>query len=127
MVLMLPLTLKSTKGMLEMQRVQPEMRRLQQQYKGDRQKLNEEMMKLYQEHKINPLGGCLPLLLQAPVFFMLYRVLHELTYQPSPGANFQPKYLDSGTSLYKALSSTNEMIALWLDLSKSALTELSDS
>ena len=52
------------------------MKRLQQQYKGDRQKLNEEMMALYKEHKINPLGGCLPLLLQAPVFIVLYRVLH---------------------------------------------------
>ena len=59
MVLLTPLTLKSTKSMLEMQRLQPEVKRLQQQHKGDRQKLNEEMMALYKEHKINPLGGCL--------------------------------------------------------------------
>ena len=56
MVILTPLTLKSTKSMLQMQRLQPEIRRLQQQHKGDRQRLNEEMMKLYQEHKINPLG-----------------------------------------------------------------------
>ena len=61
-----PLVLKSTKGMLEMQRLQPEMRKLQQQHRGDRQKLNEEMMKLYQEHKVNPLASCLPLVLQMP-------------------------------------------------------------
>ena len=61
MVLLTPLTLKGTKSMLAMQRLQPEMKRIQQQYKGDRQKLNEELMKFYQENKINPLGGCLPL------------------------------------------------------------------
>src|SRR3954464_6952705 len=79
MILVTPLTLKSTKGMLEMQRLQPEMKRLQAQYRGDRQKLNEEMMKLYQEHKVNPLASCLPLLLQMPVFFIMYRVLRGLS------------------------------------------------
>ena len=56
MVITAPLVLKSTKGMLEMQKLQPEMKRLQNQYRGDRQKLNEEMMKLYQEHKVNPMA-----------------------------------------------------------------------
>ncbi|MGE0140542.1 MAG: YidC/Oxa1 family membrane protein insertase, partial [Ilumatobacteraceae bacterium] len=59
-----PLQLKATKGMLEMQKLQPELRKLQQEHRGDRQKLNEEMMKLYQEHKVNPLASCFPLLLQ---------------------------------------------------------------
>src|ERR1044072_8654673 len=77
-----PLTLKSTKGMLEMQRLSPEMRKLQQQYRNDRTKLNEEMMKLYQEHKVNPLASCLPLLAQMPVFIIMFRVLHGLTYKP---------------------------------------------
>ena len=93
-----------------MQRLQPEMKRLQQQYKGDRQKLNEEMMKLYQEHKINPIGGCLPLLLQAPVFIILFRVLHsstqvvmqpDRTRRPGPArtpGNFFPKYLTTRAS-----------------------------
>ena len=79
MVLLTPLTLKGTKSMLQMQRLQPEMKKIQQQYKGDRQKLNEELMKFYQENKINPLGGCLPLLIQMPVFIVLYRVLRRLT------------------------------------------------
>src|SRR3954465_16049042 len=79
MVLVTPLTLKSTKGMLEMQLLQPEMKRLQAQYRGDRQKLNEEMMKLYQEHKVNPLASCLPLLLQLPFFISLFYMLrHDL-------------------------------------------------
>jgi len=54
--------------MLEMQRLIPQLNRLQHEYRNDRLKLNEEMMKLYQEHKINPMASCVPLLAQAPVF-----------------------------------------------------------
>ena len=79
MVVLTPLTLKGTKSMLQLQKLQPEIKRLQAEHKGDRQKLNEEMMALYKENRINPLSGCLPLLLQAPVFIILYRVLHGLT------------------------------------------------
>src|SRR5215217_5671107 len=93
MILVTPLTLKSTKGMLEMQRLQPEMKRLQNQYRGDRQKLNEEMMKLYQEHKVNPLASCLPLLLQFPVFIIMFRVLHGLTHTVQGVAGFRPQYV----------------------------------
>ena len=75
MLLITPLTLKSTKGMLEMQRLQPEMRRIQSEHRGDRQKMNEAMMKLYQEHKVNPLASCLPLLAQMPIFIIMFRAL----------------------------------------------------
>jgi len=74
-VVLLPLSIKQTRSMREMQRIQPEVKKLQQKHKGDRQKLNEEMMKLYKEHGVNPFGGCLPLVLQLPVFIALYRVL----------------------------------------------------
>jgi YidC/Oxa1 family membrane protein insertase len=74
-VVLLPLTLKQLRSMQAMQRVQPKVKELQRKYKGNRQKLNEELMKLYKEHQVNPLGGCLPLLLQLPIFFALYRVL----------------------------------------------------
>jgi YidC/Oxa1 family membrane protein insertase len=141
MVLLTPLTLKGTKSMLEMQKLQPEMKRLQQQYKGDRQKLNEEMMKLYNEHKINPLGGCLPLLLQAPVFIILFRVLHKLTEVCTPEdvskgisrcvgvkpGNFGPSYLDHSTDLFRDLSSGHTMMALGIDLSRSAVNVISDN
>ena len=79
MLITAPLQLKATKGMLEMQKLQPELRKLQQEHRGDRQKLNEEMMKLYQEHKVNPLASCFPLLLQFPVFIIMFQVLHGLT------------------------------------------------
>jgi YidC/Oxa1 family membrane protein insertase len=114
MVITAPLVLKSTKGMLEMQRLQPEMRKLQQEHRGDRQKLNEEMMKLYQQHKVNPLASCLPLVLQFPVFIIMFRVLHALTNK-SP---FQPLYLDHATKLYKSLAGKTEMLSYGLDLSR---------
>src|SRR5919106_1657323 len=79
MIITTPLTLKGTRSMIEMQRLQPEIRRLQVQYKDDRQKLNEELMAFYKEHEINPVGGCLPLLIQAPVFSVLYYVVRGLT------------------------------------------------
>ena len=79
MLITTPLTLKGTRSMIEMQRLQPEIRRLQIQYKDDRQKLNEELMAFYKEHEINPVGGCLPLLIQAPVFSILFYVVRGLT------------------------------------------------
>jgi YidC/Oxa1 family membrane protein insertase len=140
MIITAPLVLKSTKGMLEMQKLQPEMKKLQNQYRGDRQKLNEEMMKLYQEHKVNPLASCFPLLLQMPVFIVMFRVLHGLTTTVTctaansaaklaafPGsctpANlgrsvFTPQYVSTSSTLYKSLVGQNQMLAWGLDLSK---------
>lgn len=74
-VVLLPLSIKQTRSMREMAVIQPEIKRLQQKYKGDRQKLNEEMMKLYKEHGVNPFGGCLPLLMQFPVLIGLFYVI----------------------------------------------------
>jgi YidC/Oxa1 family membrane protein insertase len=71
-----PLTVKSFKSMQAMQHLQPQMKRLQDMYKNDRQKLNEEMMKLYRDQKVNPVGGCLPMVVQIPVFISLYQVLY---------------------------------------------------
>ncbi|MCX5754038.1 MAG: membrane protein insertase YidC [Candidatus Krumholzibacteria bacterium] len=69
------LTHKSLKAMKDMQRIQPKLKEIQEKYKGDRDRQNKEVMKLYKEAGVNPLGGCLPLLLQMPVFFALYSVL----------------------------------------------------
>jgi len=128
MLLITPLTLKSTKGMLEMQRLQPEMRRLQQQFKGDRQKLNEEMMKLYQEHKVNPLASCLPLLAQMPVFIIMFRVLHGLTYvdPDNPAAGFVPKYIAETSKLHEALEGQTKMLSFGLDLATSPAKAMGD-
>ncbi|MBI2876444.1 MAG: membrane protein insertase YidC [Candidatus Tectomicrobia bacterium] len=72
-----PLSHKSFKSMQSMQRIQPKIKELQERYGNDRQKLNQEMMNLYRQYKVNPLGGCLPMLLQIPVFFALYYVLQD--------------------------------------------------
>jgi len=116
MIALFPLTAKSSRSMLAMQRLQPEIKKLQAKHKGDRQKLNEEMMKLYQENKVNPLGGCLPLVVQFPVFIALFHVLR------SPLSSV-PK----GSSLYDALLAADRahhgLTFLGMDLSLKAIDQ----
>lgn len=136
MLLVTPLILKSTKGMLEMQRLAPEMRKLQAEHKEDRQKLNEEMMKLYQEHKVNPMASCLPLVAQMPVFFVMFRILTGLTYRPVGGnelvaqavldaagdtdpIGFVPRYVSGTSNLFQSLVREDTMSSFGLDLSVS--------
>jgi YidC/Oxa1 family membrane protein insertase len=81
-LVLLPLTWKQTKSMVEMQRIQPHIKALNEKYKDDKEKLQEETLKFYQENKVNPFGGCLPLLLQMPVLIALYQVLGGTTQKP---------------------------------------------
>jgi YidC/Oxa1 family membrane protein insertase len=74
-LILLPLTWKQTKSMVELQRIQPKIKELQEKYKDDKEKLQEETLKFYSENKVNPFGGCLPLVLQMPILFALYGVL----------------------------------------------------
>jgi YidC/Oxa1 family membrane protein insertase len=74
-LLMWPLTRKSYASMAAMQKMQPEMQRIQKLYANDKMRLQMEMMKLYQTHKTSPMSGCLPMLLQIPIFFALYKAL----------------------------------------------------
>ena len=74
-LLFFPLSNKSFRSMEKMREIQPVMERLREQYKDDREKLNKEMMELYRRYKVNPLGGCLPMLVQMPVFIGLYQAL----------------------------------------------------
>jgi YidC/Oxa1 family membrane protein insertase len=74
---LIPLTLKQFKSMQALQRLAPEIKALQEKYKDDKQRLNQEMMKFYQENKVNPFGSCLPLVLQLPVFFSLFYMLRK--------------------------------------------------
>lgn len=125
MVLTTPFTLKGTRSMIQMQRLQPEMRRLQLKYKDDRQKLNEELMAFYKENQLNPLGGCLPLLLQAPIFMLLYNLIRGLTRMGADGT-FDPDHLDVGSTLYQKLDPENQMLAFGVDLAQSASKALSE-
>ena len=74
-LLMWPLTRKSYTSMAAMQKMQPEMQRIQKLYANDKQRMQLEMMKLYQTHKASPMSGCLPMLIQIPIFFALYKAL----------------------------------------------------
>ncbi|MFA5181562.1 MAG: membrane protein insertase YidC [Syntrophales bacterium] len=80
-----PLGNKSYESMKQMQKLQPKMKELQEKYKGDRQKLSQETMALYKAHKVNPMSGCLPMLIQIPVFFGLYKtLLYAIELRHSP-------------------------------------------
>lgn len=70
-----PLSHKSLKSMQELQRIQPKFKEIQEKYKGDKERINKETMELYKIHKVNPMGSCLPMLIQIPVFIALYKVL----------------------------------------------------
>jgi YidC/Oxa1 family membrane protein insertase len=76
-LLLWPLGQKSYKSMSEMKKLQPLMKEIREKYKDDKQRMNQEVMGLYRTYKINPLGGCLPMVVQLPVFFALYRMLYE--------------------------------------------------
>ena len=84
-ILMAPLTHKSYASMKQMQKLQPQMERLKERYSDDKEKLNKEIMELYKRNGVNPLGGCLPMVLQFPVFIGLYNALStpiELRHAP---------------------------------------------
>jgi YidC/Oxa1 family membrane protein insertase len=93
----LPLTYKSIRSMQALQRLQPEMKRIQERYKEDKKRQQEALMEFYREHKVNPLGSCLPLALQFPFFIGLYQTLksggqvnHEIQHSASKGFLFIP-------------------------------------
>ena len=80
-VILLPLTIKQQKSTIGMQKIQPEIAELQKKYKDNKEKQSQELMKVYQKHGINPVGGCLPLLIQLPILIILYQVIvRPLTY-----------------------------------------------
>lgn len=86
-ILLLPLGLKQQKSMTKMQKLQPKLKELQEKYKNDQNMLSQETMKLYKEYGASPMGGCLPLLIQLPILFGLYRVIYSpLTYMLHMGS-----------------------------------------
>ncbi len=76
-VALIPLTLKQYKSTAQMQAIQPQLEEIKKRYKDDKEKLNEETMKVYQENKVNPAGGCLPMLIQMPIILSLYWVIAQ--------------------------------------------------
>jgi len=101
-IILIPLFVKQIKSQRALTALQPQMKAIQNKYKDDRQKQSEEMMKLYKEHKTNPLASCFPILAQAPIFFALFTVLNGIAAKtdagvPAPIARgfLKGEYLDS--------------------------------
>jgi YidC/Oxa1 family membrane protein insertase len=90
-ILLFPLFVKQIKTQRKMMLIQPLVKELQQKYRGDRESLNQELMKLYREHNANPLGGCLPLIVQMPIFLALFKVLNS----------FKPSH-EAGVAIFKS-------------------------
>jgi len=146
MIIMTPVTIRQTKSMLAMQRLAPETKKLRQKYGNDRDKLNQEMMALYQANNVNPLGGCLPLLVQSPVFLGLFYVVRGLTRRVGDlglaigdsvtrgvgdltvftDRTYNPEWVDRSADLYQDLTNTTKMSSFGLDLSQSPSAALTN-
>ena len=148
MLILTPLTLKQTRSMIKIQHVQPELKKIQNKYKNDKERMNKEVMAFYTANNVNPLSGCLPLFVQAPVFLVLYNVIRGLTRRlsnigehagwvvgrfnqeisvpPSRLEVFYPDYIDQQSALFNDLSQEKEMVSWGVDLARSASDALSD-
>jgi YidC/Oxa1 family membrane protein insertase len=108
-VVLLPLGIKQIKSMQAMQALQPKIKEIQKKYKGNKQKVQEQTMKLYQEYGVNPLGGCLPLLLQFPILIAMYSVIRApVPYAPEdrpPGVEFKDNHLPEDSDLFVDVTS----------------------
>src|SRR5918992_5565814 len=108
-----PLGIKQIKSMQAMQALQPKVKEIQKKYKGNKTKVQEQTMKLYQEYGVNPLGGCLPLLLQFPILIAMYSVIRApVPYapedRPAPGVEFKDNHLPVDSELYRVVTSNDE-------------------
>jgi YidC/Oxa1 family membrane protein insertase len=148
MLILTPLTLKQTRSMIKIQHVQPELKKIQNKYKNDKERMNKEVMAFYTANNVNPLSGCLPLFVQAPVFLVLYNVIRGLTRRlsnigehtgwitgrfnqeisvpPDRLEVFYPDYIDHQSALFNDLSQEKEMVSWGVDLARSASDALSD-
>jgi YidC/Oxa1 family membrane protein insertase len=126
-LILLPLGIKQIKSMQAMQALQPKIKEIQKKYKGNKQKVQEQTMKLYQDYGINPLGGCLPLLLQFPILIAMYSVIRapvpynaedpskpagvECSFQaegPLPEACFKDNHLPEDSQLFVDVTENND-------------------
>ncbi len=155
MIVLTPVLIKSTRSMLQMRRLAPQVKKLQAEYRHDRQKMNEEVMALYRANNANPVGGCLPMLMQMPIFIALFQLLRGLTRRTStlgwsssqaaascvaqpgvdcapavvgaPKQTLNPDYLNTDTRLYQDLVVSTEMRAWGFDLAETPWNVLQSS
>jgi YidC/Oxa1 family membrane protein insertase len=119
MLLLFPVNARAVRSQAAMTKLQPEIKRIQQKYKDDPQELNAQTMALFKEHGASPVGCALPMLIQLPVLFIMYRVLRGLVHKGAEGF-FDPKYLDKGSKLYQDLHHAKRMMAFGVNLAETA-------
>ena len=124
-LIMFPLTLKQTRSMKAMQDIQPDVKRLQKELKDDKQALNEALMALYKERGVNPAAGCLPLILQMPIWFALFSVL-RVSVDPETGMLNPDNLIPADSSLADALIAGDTWF-LGLNLEVSASSAFAES
>lgn len=115
-LLLFRLTLKQTRSMRAMQEIQPEIKRIQRELKHDKQAQQAAMMELYKEKGVNPAAGCLPLILQMPIWFALFSVLRSF------GSAEPLKWVTEGSELYNRIASGGSLDFLWMDLTETPST-----
>jgi len=131
-VILIPLFVKQIKGQRAMTALAPQMKEIQKRYKDDRQKQSEEMMKLYKEHKTNPLASCFPILAQAPIFFALFTVLNGIAHNRPHGLMkgdvliqaSQAKFFgaDLSSTFLSSPNTTTKIVTIALIIAMSATT-----
>jgi YidC/Oxa1 family membrane protein insertase len=109
-LLLFRLTLKQTRSMRAMQEIQPEIKRIQRELKHDKQAQQAAMMELYQERGVNPAAGCLPLILQMPIWFALFSVLRTF------GSDNPLRWVTEGSKLYDHIAAKGSLDFLWMDM-----------
>ncbi len=112
-LVLLPLTLKQYKSSGKMQLLQPKIQEIQKRYKNDKEKLNQEMMRVYKENNVNPMGGCLPLIIQMPILISLYWVIIQpLKFMLKKSAEQIPSLVDIVTKAYGSIGYQKEIAVI---------------
>jgi YidC/Oxa1 family membrane protein insertase len=120
-ILLIPLFVKQIKSQRNLQLIQPQMKEIQKKYAGDREKQSQEMMKLYRETGTNPLASCLPIILQAPIFFALFSVLQGIARLEPEGVFRWDQYSDLLTSAHDASIFGVPLYATFMDADETPL------
>ena len=120
-ILLIPLFVKQIKSQRNLQLIQPQMKEIQEKYKGDRERQSQEMMKLYRETGTNPLASCLPILAQAPVFYALFSVLQGIAKKVPEGVFNWPQYSDLMIQAHEATIFGVPLYATFMDADQTPL------
>ena len=120
-ILLIPLFVKQIKSQRNLQLIQPQMKEIQEKYKGDRERQSQEMMKLYRETGTNPLASCLPILAQAPVFYALFSVLQGIAKKVPEGVFNWPQYADLMIQAHEATIFGVPLYATFMDADQTPL------